>query len=304
MTPPPSTAAAPVAVSPARPRALQVVADLFTLTKPRVQSLLLLTTISAMMVAGYPSVGLVLVTLFGGALSAGGAGAVNHWYDRDIDLQMARTADRPIAAGRIAPWVGLTYGLVLAGASLLVLGFGANWLAAGISFFGFLWYAVLYTMVLKRRTPQNIVWGGAAGAVPPMVGWAAVTGSVTWTSFALFLIVFCWTPPHFWALSLLMKDEYAKVNVPMLPVVRGERVTRNWILGSTVVLVASTLLPYITYDFNGRYLSSVLILGAGFLWGAVRLQRDPSRKAALQLYLYSLLYLALVFGAMVCDQRL
>lgn len=288
----------------ARPRGVQLALDLFELTKPKVQSLLLLTTVTAMYVAGLPSLQLIALTVLGGFMSAGGAGAVNHWYDRDIDIQMARTANRPVPSGRVSPALALGWGIFLAAASVLLLGFAVNWLAAGLSFAGFLWYVFIYTFWLKRRTPQNIVIGGAAGAFPPMVGWAAVQGNITATSVALFAIVFLWTPPHFWALSLLMKDEYAKVNVPMMPVVKGERVTRNWILGSTVVLVLSTLVPIFSEGMGGRYISSVVILGAVFLIGAEALRRRPSRALALRVYLFSLLYLALVFGAMVCDTRL
>lgn len=299
--------ARPVALPAAaatRPRWLQLVLDLFELTKPRVQSLLLLTTVTAMYVAGQPSLELVLLTVLGGAMSAGGAGAVNHWYDRDIDVQMARTANRPVPSGRLSPAAALAWGIFLAAGSVLVLGLGVNWLAAGLAFAGFAWYVGIYTLWLKRRTSQNIVIGGAAGAFPPMVGYVAVTGQLDATAWALFAIIFLWTPPHFWALSLLMKEEYAKVNVPMMPVVHGEAATRNWILGSTIVLVASTFIPIFTADMGGRYLSSALILGAVFLIGAELLRRRPSRALALRVYLYSLLYLALLFGAMVCDLRL
>lgn len=296
-----TTITAPAAT---RPQAIQLALDLFELTKPKVQSLLLLTTVTSMYVAGRPSLQLVLLTVLGGAMSAGGAGAMNHWYDRDIDIQMGRTANRPIPSGRLAPWVALLWGAFLAVGSVLLLGLTVNWLAAGLSFAGFAWYVGIYTLWLKRRTPQNIVIGGAAGAFPPMVGWAAVTGEVTATSIALFGIVFLWTPPHFWALSLLMKEEYARVGVPMLPVVRGEQTTRRWIFGSTLILVASTLVPYVTEDMGGRYLSSALILGGVFIVGAALLLRHPTRQLALRVYLYSLLYLALIFGAMVCDTRL
>jgi protoheme IX farnesyltransferase len=298
--------ATPVSVpaAVARPRALQLALDLFELTKPKVQSLLLLTTVTSMYVAGLPSLGLVLATVLGGYMCAGAAGAVNHWYDRDIDVQMGRTADRPIPSGRVSPALALGWGAFLVTASMVLLTVAVNPLTAALSFAGFVWYVVIYTMWLKRRTPQNIVIGGAAGAFPAMAGWAAVQGNITATSVALFAIVFFWTPPHFWALSLLMKEEYAKVGVPMMPVVRGEETTRNWIVGSTVVLVLSTLVPIFTFDMGGRYISSVLILGAVFLIGAELLRRNPSRQLALRVYLYSLLYLALVFGAMVCDTRL
>nr|MBA2349620.1 protoheme IX farnesyltransferase [Solirubrobacterales bacterium] len=189
------------ALAPARSAARQRVSDYVELTKPKVQSLLLLTTATTMLVAGSPSLGLILVTCLGGYLSAGGAGAVNHYYDRDIDAQMTRTADRPVPSGRVAPNAALIYGLVLAALAVVVLTVGVNPLAAALSFSGFLGYVLVYTVWLKRTTPQNIVIGGAAGAVPPLVGGAATTGSLSWTALYLFAIVFYWTPPHFWALS-------------------------------------------------------------------------------------------------------
>src|SRR3954449_4189057 len=206
----------------AAPSVRRVAADYLALTKPKVQSLLLLTTVTTMLVAGTPSFGLILATCIGGYLSAGGAGAVNHWFDRDIDAQMARTATRPVPAGRIAPGAALGFGLVLGALSFAWLTVTVNLLAAVLTFCGFLGYVFVYTVWLKRRTPQNIVIGGAAGAAPPLVGWAAVTGRVDPAALYLFAIVFYWTPPHFWALSLLMKDDYARVGVPMMPVVRGE----------------------------------------------------------------------------------
>jgi len=299
-----STRAAAVAVprpiSPAR----QLVADYVALTKPKVQSLLLLTTVAAMEIAGDPSLALIAATCLGGYLSAGGAGAVNHWYDRDLDAAMARTASRPVPSGRMAPRAALLFGLTLAALSVLWLSVAVNPLAAALSFSGFLGYTLVYTMWLKRRTPQNIVIGGAAGAVPPLVGWAAVTGGLDGTALYLFAIVFFWTPPHFWALSLLMKDEYAKVGVPMLPVVRGERETRRQILLYALLLYAVTQLPFCAGGFGGTYLVASLVLGAGFIGGAVRLVRRADRRAALWLYLFSLAYLALLFVAMVADARL
>jgi heme o synthase len=282
----------------------QVVADYVTLTKPRVQLLLLLTTVATMEVAGSPSLGLILLTLLGGALSAGGAGAVNHWYDRDIDVRMARTATRPIPAGRIAPRAALTFGIALAVLSFAQLSLTVNVLAAALALSGFLGYVFVYTLWLKRSTPQNIVIGGAAGAVPPLVGWAAVTGALDPAALYLFAIVFYWTPPHFWALSLLMKDEYAKVEIPMLPVVRGEDETRRQITLYSVLLVAITFLPFAGRLFDGLYAIAAGVLGGAFLWLAARLQRNPDRRAALRLYLYSLLYLALLFTAMVADVKL
>jgi protoheme IX farnesyltransferase len=257
-----------------------------------------------MLVAGSPSVELILLTLLGGALSAGGAGAVNHWYDRDIDASMARTATRPIPSGRISPRAGLVFGIVLAALSFAELSLAVNLTAACLALSGFLGYVFVYTLWLKRSTPQNIVIGGAAGAVPPLVGWAAVTGSLDPAAFYLFAIVFYWTPPHFWALSLLMKDEYAKVGIPMLPVVRGEGETRRQITLYSFLLVAVTLLPFAGRLFDGIYALSAGALGTAFLVLAVRLQRNPDRRAALRLYLFSLLYLALLFVAMVVDVKL
>jgi protoheme IX farnesyltransferase len=286
------------------PRTRQLLSDYAELTKPKVQSLLLLTTIATMYVAGDPSPLLVFYTCLGGYLSAGGAGAVNHWFDRDIDAQMGRTANRPVPSGRVAPHAALAFGCALACLSLIELSIAVNPLAAALSFSGFLGYVFVYTVWLKRRTPQNIVIGGAAGAVPPLVGWAAVTGSVSGTAVILFFIVFFWTPPHFWALSLLMKGEYEKVNVPMLPVVRGEAETRRQILLYSVLLYAVTQLPFCAGGFGAIYLVASLTLGLGFIGGAVRLYRKADRRSALQLYLFSLVYLALLFCSMVADAHL
>ena len=299
-----------VPVPGAAPRARLLIADYFELTKPKVQSLLLLSTIATMYIAGDPSAVLVALTCLGGYLSAGGAGAVNHWFDRDIDSLMTRTANRPIPSGRISPRAALLFGCALAALSVLELSLTVNVLAAALSLSGFLGYVFVYTVWLKRRTPQNIVIGGAAGAVPPLVGWAAVTGSVGGTAVILFFIVFFWTPPHFWSLSLLMKNEYEKVGVPMLPVVRGETETRRQILLYTVLLYAVTQLPFCAGEFGVFYLVASMALGLGFIAGAIRLYRSGERpesarrKAALQLYLYSLAYLALLFGAMVADIHL
>ncbi len=283
---------------------LQLLGDYLELTKPKVQSLLLLTTIATMYVAGDPSPLLVALTCVGGYLSAGGAGAVNHWYDRDIDARMKRTANRPIPSGRVSPRAALAFGCTLACLSLVELSLTVNPLAAGLSFLGFLGYVFVYTVWLKRRTPQNIVIGGAAGAVPPLVGWAAVTGSVSGTAVILFFIVFFWTPPHFWALSLLMKREYEQVGVPMLPVVRGEQETRRQILLYSVLLYAVTQLPFCAGGFGAIYLVASLLLGLGFIAGALLLYRRADRRSALRLYLYSLAYLALLFCAMVADRHL
>ncbi len=281
-----------------------VLADYVALTKPKVQSLLLLTTVCTMEVAGDPSIGLIALTVAGGYLSAGGAGAVNHWYDRDIDALMERTADRPVPAGRVSPRAALIYGCVLALLSFVLLASTVNLLAASLAFSGFLGYVFVYTVWLKRRTPQNIVIGGAAGAIPPLVGWAAVTGELAGMPIYLFAIVFFWTPPHFWALSLLMKKEYERVGVPMLPVVRGEAETRKQILLYSVLLWAVTQLPFCAGGLGTMYLVSSLVLGGMFIAGAVTLYRRADRRSALRLYLFSLAYLALLFGAMVLDVKL
>jgi protoheme IX farnesyltransferase len=282
----------------------QVVADYVTLTKPKVQLLLLLTTITTMYVAGDPSLGLVALTVVGGFLSAGGAGAFNHFYDRDIDAAMARTSTRPVPSGRISPRAAVLYAVALQVASFALLALTVNVLAASLALAGFFWYTVVYTLWLKRRTPQNIVIGGAAGAVPPLVGWAAVTGSVAPAALYLFAIVFYWTPPHFWALSLLMKEEYARVGVPMMPVVHGETETRRQIVLYTLLLTVLTLLPFVFGFFGVIYAVFAAGLGAAFIVLALRLQRRADRASALRTYLFSLGYLAALFAAMVLDARL
>ncbi len=282
----------------------QVLADYVTLTKPKVQLLLLLTTITTMYVAGDPSVPLVALTVLGGFLSAGGAGAFNHFYDRDIDAAMGRTASRPVPSGRISPRAALTFGIVLAALSFVQLSLTVNVLSAALALSGFLGYVFVYTVWLKRTTPQNIVIGGAAGAVPPLVAWAAVTGGLSIEALYLFAIVFYWTPPHFWALSLLMKDEYARVGVPMMPVVRGEAETRQLIVLYTVLLVALTLMPVLFGWFGLIYGAAAALLGGVFISLTLRLWREAQRSSALRAYLFSLAYLALLFCAMVVDARL
>ncbi len=239
-----------------------VLADYFELTKPRSSRCCCCTTITTMYVAGDPSLALVVLTCLGGALSAGGAGAINHWYDRDLDARMERTANRPVPSGRVSP---------AGGAQLrhrardrqrsCCWRLTVNLLAAALALSGLLGYVFIYTIWLKRSTPQNIVIGGAAGAVPPLVAWAAVTGSIEGAALYLFAIVFYWTPPHFWALSLLMKDEYAKAGVPMLPVVRGEDETRWQIVLYTMLLIAVSVLPFAGQLFDGFYLAAAVGLG-------------------------------------------
>jgi protoheme IX farnesyltransferase len=291
------TATAPAAA--ARSRAQQLVADYVELTKPKVQSLLLFTTVATMEVAGNPSAGRIALTCIGGYLSAGGAGAVNHYYDRDNDARMARTADRPVPSGRVSPRAALIYGIVLAALSFALMSLTINVLSASLAFAGFAGYVGVYTIWLKRRSTQNIVIGGAAGAMPPLVAWAATRGSLSWTAVYLFAIVFYWTPPHFWALSLLMKDEYAEVGIPMLPVVRGERETRKQILLYTLLLYAVTQLPFCAGGFGVIYLVGSMVLGLAFIAGSWLLYRRADRRTALRLYLFSMVYLALLFATMV-----
>jgi heme o synthase len=278
-----------------------VLSDYFEMTKPKVQSLLLFTTVTTMYVAGDPSLELVALTCLGGALSAGGAGAINHALDRDIDRVMKRTANRPVASGRVSPTAAIVFGVLLGCASFALLALTVNPLAAVLSMSGLLGYVLVYTMWLKRRTPQNIVIGGAAGAVPPLVAWAAVTDGLGGTPLYLFAIVFFWTPPHFWSLSLLMKDEYARAGVPMLPVVRGEHETVKEILLYTAALVAFTLAPALWGQFGLVYLVAAAALGAGFLALAWNLRRERTPARAALLFHYSLAYLALLFVAMAVD---
>jgi len=291
------TAPNPTAVVP-RSAAATVLRDYLTLTKPKVQSLLLFTTVTTMYVAGDPSLGLILLTCLGGALSAGGAGAINHAIDRDVDQLMERTADRPVASGRVSPTAATVFGIALGCASFALLALTVNPLAAALSLSGLLGYVLVYTLWLKRTTPQNIVIGGAAGAVPPLVAWAAVTGSLSGMAFYLFAIVFFWTPPHFWALSLLMKKDYEKAGIPMLPVVRGEAETRRQILLYTILLYAVTQLPFCAGGLGVAYLVPSMLLGAVFIYCSTKLLKVADRRWALRTYLYSLAYLALLFLSM------
>ena len=278
--------------------------DYVTLTKPRIMSLLLLTGACGMFVGaeGVPPLGDLGVLLVGLALACGGASALNHYLDRDIDPLMGeRTRRRPVASGRVPPERALEFGLALSALSFVLLASLANVLTATLALVGNLFYVLVYTRWLKRSTPQNIVIGGAAGAVPPLVGWAAATGNLTVPALALFAIVFFWTPPHFWALALLIKRDYAAAGIPMLPVVRGERETARQIVGYTLVLVAVTLVPVAFGMFGPLYLAAALVLGAAFVWLAWRLLRELVPGRAAVLFHYSLAYLALLFVAMALD---
>lgn len=279
--------------------------DLVGLTKPRIISLLLLTTITPMFVAGEPSLALVLLVLIAGYLMAGGANAINMYFDRDIDDLMERTRRRPLPSGRMAPRSVLAFGLALATAATFLLARYANVLAAALALGGFYFYIFVYTRWLKRSTPQNIVIGGAAGAFPPLVGWAAVTGTLDLTALYLFAIVFYWTPPHFWALALLKQRDYERASVPMAPLVWGERATMNEMVWYAVVLFALTLLPVALGALGIVYLVVAVVGGAMFLSRLLRLRRTGDfAREAWGLYRFSLLYLALLFVTMAVDRVL
>ncbi|HYM50354.1 MAG TPA: heme o synthase [Candidatus Limnocylindrales bacterium] len=285
-------------------RRREIALDYLSLAKPRIIPLLLVTALGSMMIAakGWPSTRLVLLTLLGGALAAAGAGAINCWIDRDIDAQMQRTSRRPVPAGRIAPEHALTFGVTLGTLAFVILAFGVNVLAATLAVSALLFYVLVYTLWLKRTTAQNIVIGGAAGAMPPLVGWAAVTHSLDLTALYLFAIIFFWTPPHFWALALWIKGDYARARIPMLPVVATDREARRQILLYTLVLVALTMMLFATRALGVLYLAGALVLGGIFIAIAVLNLVDRRRRFARPLFDYSLAYLALLFGVMVADR--
>jgi protoheme IX farnesyltransferase len=275
----------------------------FLLTKPRIIELLLVTTVPTMFIAarGVPSPWLMAATLFGGALSAASANVLNCYLDRDIDALMRRTARRPLPTHRVDPGDALRFGLVLGVAGFVWLWAAVNLLSAVLATSAILFYVFVYTLGLKRRSTQNIVIGGAAGAVPVLVGWSAVTGRVELPALVLFAIIFYWTPPHFWALSLRFKDDYAAAGVPMLPVVRGARETSTQILYYTVLLVAVTLLLYPAGRMGALYLAAAVALGGAFIWRALELRRDLDGRRAIRLFSFSNTYLALLFLAMALD---
>jgi heme o synthase len=281
--------------------------DYVTLTKPRIMSLLLVTGFCGMIAGaqGWPGTGTAVAAMVGLALACGGASALNHVLDRDIDpLMGSRTKARPVASGRVPASRALEFGLALSALSFVLLATTVNALTAVLALIGNLFYVLVYTRWLKRTTSQNIVIGGAAGAVPPLVGWAAATNHVGLAAWLLFAIVFVWTPPHFWALALLIKDNYANAKVPMLPVVRGERETARQIVLYSLVLVAVTLTPWLWGPAGLGYVAAALALGAVFVWYAERLRRDTTPRRAMLLFHYSLLYLALLFAALALDVTL
>jgi protoheme IX farnesyltransferase len=282
-------------------------ADLVTLTKPRIISLLLVTTVAPMFItpAGLPSPMLVFWVVVGGYLMAGGANTINMWFDRDIDIRMSRTKLRPIPAGRISPAAGLAFGLGLAALAFAVFWFQVNPLSAWLALGGLLFYVFVYTVWLKRSSPQNIVIGGAAGAFPPLVGWAAVTGGLDLAAVYLFAIIFYWTPPHFWALALVKQADYARAGIPMMPVVRGEARTKYEMLVYTMILLPLTVLPFFFGALGPFYAVAAALLGARLMWHCVRVVRErPITPVAWGMYRYSLLYLALLFVAMGVDRNL
>lgn len=282
------------------------------LMKMRIVSLLVFTTITAMFVAanGTPDINILLPTFIGGVLAAGGASALNQYIDRDMDGKMQRTAHRPIPSGRVAPINALVFGLALVAWAVLVLGIFVNWLAAFLAFLGAVYYVVLYTMILKRNTVVNIVIGGGAGAIPVLVGWAAVANALSVEAFVLFAIVFYWTPPHSWALAILVNKDYAAANVPMMPVARGEEATRWQIFLYSIQLVLITLLPVlgllmpIEPMLGWFYAVSALLLGLGLVYLSARLIQVKDKVMARTVYKYSSMYLALLFLAMIIDRLL
>jgi protoheme IX farnesyltransferase len=278
----------------------------FALTKPHIIELLLVTTLPAMILAkhGVPSVWLMLVTLVAGFLAAGGANAINCYVDRDIDEIMPRTQGRPLPQGLIEPRNALTFGVALGCTSFVLFALFVNLLSATLAIAALLFYVFIYTLWLKRSTPSNIVIGGAAGAFPPLIGWAAVTNQITIPALVLFAIIFVWTPPHFWALSLRYEEDYAAAGVPMLPVARGDDETRRQILLYSLILVPVTLLLVPFGVVGAVYTIAALGLGGWFVLQALRLRRDPVNRSPMRLFAYSISYLALLFGAMLVDQLL
>ena len=274
-----------------------------SLTKPRIMVLLLVTAMTGLFLGeqGVPSLTLVIVVLIGGAFASGGASSLNHYLDSDIDSKMDRTKNRPIPSKQISPVEALLFGVVLNALGFLVFIYWANLLSAILAITGTLFYIFVYTMLLKRNTPQNIVLGGAAGAIPPLVGYAAVTGTVSISAIYLFLIIFFWTPPHFWSLALMIKDDYERAGIPMLPVVKGVDQTKRSIFAYTVFLIGLTLGFVWMEGMGWLYFITSLVLGSMFVYYAWALLRRGTERATKRMYLYSLAYLFLLFAAIMLD---
>ncbi len=308
MSPPAAAATSPDATPPFPAGEVAAIgceaslADYVALLKPRVMSLVVFTGFVGMMLApGSPHPVLALVAVLCIAIAAGASGAINMWYDRDIDALMTRTRDRPIPAGRMAPGAALGFGVVLAVGSVTVMALALNIVAAALLALTIAFYVFVYTVWLKRRTPQNIVIGGAAGAFPPMVGWAAATGEVTLGSIALFALIFMWTPPHFWALALYREGDYARAGVPMLPVVAGARETKKQILIYTALLIPVSLAPWALGIVGWAYGTVALALGGVFMALAVKIWFDDTERSARRTFLFSIIYLFALFAAMMAD---
>ena len=280
--------------------------DYLSLTKPGVISLLIFTTLAGMFItpAGLPSLQLVFWTMLGGWLMPAGAQAINCYFDRDIDVKMGRTSRRPLPSGRIPAWHALAMGLALGIIAFVILAVFVNPLTAWVALAGYIYYAVIYTMLLKRHSVHNIVIGGGAGAIPPLVGWAAVTGSLTWPSLLLFAVIFYWTPPHFWALALIRRKDYANAGVPMLPVVSGDDETKRQILIYTLIMVGISLLLTVFGVMGLAYLVMAVVLGLLFINYVLKMMRNDTTAARWALYRFSLLYLFLLFVAMMVDRLL
>ena len=284
-------------------RISDIALDYLALLKPRVMSLVVFTGFAGLIVApGELPPSLAVLAVICIAVSAGAAGAINMWYERDIDALMERTKDRPIPAGKISPNKALIFGILLNILPVIVMGYLLNWVAAALLAFAAGFYIFIYTIWLKRRTPHNIVIGGAAGAIPPMIGWAAVTGSITLDSIVLFLIIFMWTPPHFWALALYREGDYAKAGVPMLPVVSGASETRRQILIYTLLLLPLTFAPLILGTAGLIYGITAGILGASFFWLTIKIIRSQNDKSARRLFGFSIIYLFALFAALIIEQ--
>jgi protoheme IX farnesyltransferase len=286
-----------------RTAAGEALADWLALLKPRVMSLVVFTGLAGLMAApGELNPLLAAVAVLCIAVGAGAAGAINMWYDRDIDAVMERTRGRPIVQGRVQPSEALAFGVVLSLFSVMLMGLAVNWTAGALLALANLFYVFVYTIWLKRRTPQNIVIGGAAGAFPPMIGWAAVTGAVSLESIALFLLIFMWTPPHFWALALYRAGDYARAGVPMLPVVAGRETTKRHILLYAIALLPVALLPTLLGIAGWVYGGAALLLSGAFILLALKIQRDPGDRAARQTFGFSILYLFLLFALIILDR--